>query len=382
MPVKILLADKSITIQKVVEMLFSGKEYEVVSVSDGEAALREAERIVPDVVLADVDLPRLDGYSFATRLKQLASTAKTPVILMMSRDDVLDAAKAQQAAITDHIAKPFESQDLIGKVKKAIGSMPARPAEPESQRTAAAKNARLPEPAVSAPSAPPKQPARPKQSPAADIFDIIKEAPSSADLARATPSMATEESVYEVEPVVEVEEPAAREMERALPIGRKAMEEMRAGLGLAEDTETLEPEIVNFESVAMASGSFAEKMKARPQAARPEQAPHISSMPEAREYIPPPPEPETALGSPVSEERLQRIAEEAASRAAHQYFNKMAIQPPKISEETIRRGIEDAVSKIAREIAREVIEKVAWEVIPDLAEMLIKAEIERLKAET
>ncbi len=71
MPVKILLADKSITIQKVVEMLFSGKEYEVVCVSDGESALSEAARVHPDVVLADVDLPRVDGYNFSARLKQM-----------------------------------------------------------------------------------------------------------------------------------------------------------------------------------------------------------------------------------------------------------------------------------------------------------------------
>ena len=65
MPVKLLLADKSITIQKVVEMLFSGREYEVVCVSDGENALSEASRVAPDVVLADVDLPRIDGYNFS-----------------------------------------------------------------------------------------------------------------------------------------------------------------------------------------------------------------------------------------------------------------------------------------------------------------------------
>ena len=53
MAVKILLADKSITIQKVVEMLFSGRDYEVTCVSDGETALGEAARVVPDVMLAD-----------------------------------------------------------------------------------------------------------------------------------------------------------------------------------------------------------------------------------------------------------------------------------------------------------------------------------------
>src|SRR5512139_3158583 len=125
MPVKILLADKSITIQKVVEMLFSGKEYEVTCVSDGDSAFGEATRIVPDVVLADVDLPRTDGYSFAGRLKETAALAKIPVILMLSRDDVYDAMKGKLAGIVDNIAKPFESQDLIGKVKKVLTGVPS-----------------------------------------------------------------------------------------------------------------------------------------------------------------------------------------------------------------------------------------------------------------
>src|SRR3990172_8501763 len=103
MPVKILLADKSITIQKVVEMLFSGKEYEVSCVSDGESAMADAVRIVPDVVLADVDLPRIDAYSFASRLRETPALSKVPVILMLSRDDVYDAMKGKLAGIADNI---------------------------------------------------------------------------------------------------------------------------------------------------------------------------------------------------------------------------------------------------------------------------------------
>jgi twitching motility two-component system response regulator PilG len=137
MPVKILLADKSITIQKVVEMLFSGRDYEVLCVSDGESALNEASRAVPDVVLADVDLPKMDGYTFAARLKQTPPLAHIPVILMMSRDDVYDSAKGKQAGIMDNIAKPFESQDLIAKVKKAVGAVPPPPAEPVRPAAAA-----------------------------------------------------------------------------------------------------------------------------------------------------------------------------------------------------------------------------------------------------
>ena len=69
------------------------------------------------------------------------------------------------------------------------------------------------------------------------------------------------------------------------------------------------------------------------------------------------------------------IAEEAVAKMAPEMFKDMQPPIPKISEDTVRRGISEAVSAIAREVAREVIEKVAWEVIPQLAEVLIKEEI-------
>ena len=220
MAVKILLADKSITIQKVVEMLFSGKEYQVVCVSDGEAALSQATRSAPDVVLADMDLPRVDGYTLAARFKQIPNLAQTPVILMLSRDDVFDIVRAQQAGILDKIAKPFESQDLIGKVKKALTAAPPRRAEPAHPAAA-------------------EQP-RSKQAAPSDIFDIIREAPSQADARRAT-APPGKNQYSEVEPEVEVEEPVSREAERVLPVGQKAVEEMRAGLGLTERMEQAPP---------------------------------------------------------------------------------------------------------------------------------------------
>lgn len=480
MPVKILLADKSITIQKVVEMLFSGRDYEVVCVSDGETALNEAKRVVPDMVLVDVDLPRIDGYSFAARLKQTPQLAQAPVILMMSRDDVYDDAKGKQAGIIDNIAKPFESQELIGKVKRALAAATPRQAAP---------------PAVSQPvaSAPPAEPVKPKKAAPPDIFDIISEAPTQADLVR-TAAPVEEESVYEVEPVVEeVEEPHARDAAKALPVGAKAVEEMRAGLGLTGEKEEPRPEIVTLESLekAMAAGQQAEFTPKTPsppprqpipssvQAATlpeaelrkiaettiakmakdvfanlpPVQPPQISdetlraiieekvssmtkgvlektpaaqpsalspsdmwSVAEeavekiAKEFFQRQPltqgpqlSDETlrgmvekvaaktveetlekkAIPSPsVPASELRKIAEDAVSRMALDVFKDLTPPIPKISEETVRRGIEEAVMKIAREVAREVIEKVAWEVIPHLAEVMIKEEIERLKAET
>lgn len=450
MPVKILLADKSITIQKVVEMLFSGRDYEVVCVSDGETALSEATRVLPDVVLADVDLPRVDGYAFASRLKQTPRLASTPVILMMSRDDVYDSVKGKQAGILDNIAKPFESQELIGKVKKALAAAPPRLAEPAPSPAAPEQPAPKPTRIE-----PPPAAVKPKKPPTpTDIFDIIQEAPGGDEIpkaAAAAPAPAPpvpEEAVFEVEPEVEeVAESLAREVEKALPTGARAVEEMRAGLGLTEKKKEAEDEIVSFESLAMAM-----EMEAPAEPARPKQpaAPPIPTPPvkapvqapiraeaEPRTRAPeipvampapavsesdvweiaektvakmakdvfaqmtPAPASDRALRSmmeeiaaktvqeslqsftaPLSEKELRSVAEETISKMAVEIFKDMTPPVPKISEETVRRGIQEAVTLIARETAREVIEQVAWEVIPQLAEVLIREEIERLKAET
>jgi CheY-like chemotaxis protein len=545
MPVKILLADKSITIQKVVEMLFSGREHEVVCVSDGETALNEAQRVVPDVVLVDVDLPRIDGYSFATRLKQNPQLTQTPVILMMSRDDVYDNEKGKQAGIIDSIAKPFESQELIGKVKKAIASAPPRRAD-------------IACPAVNEPTAPAPpltSPAKIKKSGPPDIFDIISEAPTQADLVR-SPAPDEEESVYDVEPVMEeVEEPRTRDITKALPVGTKAVEEMRAGLGLPGEKEETKPESITIESLeqAMEPAMFMPKTPKSPSPQPVRSSVQVPTLPEAelrkmaeaaitrmardvfanlppvqppqmsdemlrsaiegkvssmtKEYlekmappktpmlsasevwgiaeetvdkmardvfaklppIQPPQMSDEALraiiedkvesmtkeslakapaaqplalspsdmwsvaeeavekiakeflqkqpssltpGPQLSDETLRGMVEQLAVKTVEEVLEKRPIQPltsvpmndlrkmaedavarlarevfidmpppiPKISEETVRRGIEEAVMQIARDVAREVIEKVAWEVIPQLAEVMIKEEIERLKA--
>ncbi len=466
MPAKILLADKSITIQKVVEMLFSGRDYEVVCVSDGETALNEAARVVPDVVLADVDLPRIDGYGVATQLRQTPMLAQTPVILMMSRDDVYDSLKGKQAGIVDNIAKPFESQELISKVKKALAAAPARPAQPAAQPAAM----RQPPPPASRPAPvqapPPSPPFSAKQAPPSEIFDIIQEAPTEAEIRKAaTPApLAEEESVYEVEPEVEeVEEPIAREIAKALPTGAKAVEEIRAGLGLTDKGKEEQPDIIPFESFDLSmepETKFEAAAQPAPPAAQPKA--HTAAVPqepilpeselrkmaeaalmkmakEAFDKVPlpkppvipaeelrsmaeetisrmtkemfaqmppvqPPPIPDDVVRRvveekvsdiaqevlekaapsktpPLSEDELRDIAEKTISKMAQDVINNMPPPPlPKISDETVRRGLEVVLSKIAREMAREVFEQVAWEVIPPLAEQLIKEEIEKLKA--
>jgi CheY-like chemotaxis protein len=417
MPVKILLADKSITIQKVVEMLFSGKEYEVTCVSDGETALNEASRIVPGVVLADVDLPRVNGYDLAARFRETPALATVPVILMLSRDDQFDAGRGRKAGIIDNIAKPFESQELIGKVKKALAAPPpAAPAAAAPAKPAAPPPPKPTVPEPPKPAAPPPRPAEPAPPPPVppkpaavpeSVFDIIQEAPAPAvDVSkRVPPQPARAASEFELEPEFEVEpeteavpaqpepmevevepeieaevmpeepvrtpseteqifgrrpepateagpaastfdfsEPFPSEGEGALPLGAKALEEMRQGLGLGSTgeeeptgSETGHPDFVSFESLDDAS-----------RVSHDEYAPPVSPAAASE-----PPPVQATESSPAMPQR-----------------------PPLVTDDMLQAACQDAVEKISKQ----VLERVAWEVIPDLAERLIRDEIERLKA--
>jgi hypothetical protein len=171
-------------------------------------------------------------------------------------------------------------------------------------------------------------------------------------------------------------------VEEALPVGKKAVEEMRAGLGLYDVAEQAdeEPGVASLGLAAVAALDAFEK----PVKQRPAEMPK-AQLPEAVEYVPPV-RVEPAAEAPsvaVSEDMLRSIAEETVAKMAKEVFAKLPpVQPPTISEEMLQKVLEESVAKIVRETARQVIEKVAWEVIPDLAEMLIKAEIERMKAET
>ena len=312
--------------------MLSGRDFEVTCVSDGEAALSEAARVTPDVVLADVDLPRLDGYAFSGRLKQTPLLAQTPVILMMSRDDVYDTTKGKDAGIIDNIAKPFESQELIGKVKKALAAAPPKPAEHE-------KPAAVPQPAAPAasPSVEAVHSAGPAQKASTDIFDIIQEAPTESEVKKtAAPATPDEESVYEVEAEVEeVIEPITREIAKGLPVGDKAVEEMRAGLGLMDETAEIAPEIIPYESFEIAMETPAKE--------------EISMSPPVTSH-PAMPTESAAVSSTLTAVELRKIAEETISKMAKDVFAQMPpVRPPTLPESELRRMAEAAISEMAKE---------------------------------
>lgn len=128
----ILLADDSVTIQKVIELTFMEEDYEVVAASDGDEALERLEEITPDFVIADVHMPGASGIDVCRRSKELHPGV--PVLLLVGTFEPFDEAAARAAGADAHLKKPFDSQELLRQVQ-AMAT--AAPAPPEAREPAA-----------------------------------------------------------------------------------------------------------------------------------------------------------------------------------------------------------------------------------------------------
>lgn len=126
---RILLADDSVTIQKVVELTFMEEDYEVIAVSNGDDALVELDKELPDLVIADVHMPGANGYELCRQTKEAAPGL--PVLLLVGTFEPFDEAEAQGAGADGHLKKPFDSQELLRRVEELLAAAEAAPAAEE-----------------------------------------------------------------------------------------------------------------------------------------------------------------------------------------------------------------------------------------------------------
>jgi CheY-like chemotaxis protein len=118
---KILLADDSPTIQKVVNLTFADEGIDVVCAGDGDSAYQMLSEFTPDVVLADVNMPGKNGYELCQALRERDETRQTPVILLVGSFEPFDEERAFQVGATDYLTKPFQSiRQLVNAVSGLI----------------------------------------------------------------------------------------------------------------------------------------------------------------------------------------------------------------------------------------------------------------------
>jgi CheY-like chemotaxis protein len=145
MPHKLLLADDSVTIQRVIELTFADEDVQVTVVGDGKQAIEQLQRNRPDIVLADIGMPERDGYEVAAFIKSNPQLAHIPVILLTGAFEPIDEDRARSVRSDGVLVKPFEPQRVTNRVW--VWRAPPRGAAATSPPPQPAVSAPRPEPA-------------------------------------------------------------------------------------------------------------------------------------------------------------------------------------------------------------------------------------------
>jgi CheY-like chemotaxis protein len=439
---KILLADDSITIQKVIELTFSDEDFEVVTVGNGRLAIERLEEVNPDIVLCDIIMPEKDGYEVCEHIKKHPTLSRVPVLLLTGAFEPFDQERANRVGCDGFLAKPFEPSMLIGKVKDLLAQAGSRPA-------AAAPPPAFDEPAVAVPRFEPIPAPGPLPGPAASFISDSVEEPIIEDFPTAAPSEESapveaasvlEEELYgdpvptaeaEPEPVVfeasmtpeeahTLSEPPESAMSSSTVMFRagearwdEPPQESEAPVAPAPAPvaeampafdEVFEAELQAGVSEPEAEGQAAEgavgstiPFSGEVSAAAPEAEPVFDMGIESEAAAPvEPPAPTYAAGPPPAPTPPAQAAELAPPDLPEEVsFAEVAPAAAVEPRETEPSGHPSAAAEVAvpvdmvaqiaqrvvSQISEKMVREVAWEVIPDLAETLIRKEIERLKAE-
>lgn len=410
MPKSILLADDSLTIQKVIELTFSDTDYELTTVGNGVEALAAVARARPDLVMADVVMPGKNGYEVCETIKSDPALADIPVILLSGTFEPFDRDRAERARANAIVTKPFDSKNLLVQVEALLQSRHrpapttvAVPAVPDSAEEHARTRA-----IAFAPEHPariPSEIASPEfaEFPADNAFDgaLEREAPASAgplDADRPQP-LSAEAIAFSLDDTSPFGQAPLGEEAAPDETARTAGESFSAADNVFEFPST-EPfgGVAPEEPSASPAGRWGADeeitQELRPSRMRP--APPVDREPvflqreaetdapaEAADEVEPPPAAEAPAPVPSpapsavdSESDIERLAQGASLSDLASMVSRIA-GPAPLSEEDVERISRRVIEHLSDRVVRDI----AWEVIPDIAEILVRQRLRELEAD-
>ena len=115
---KVLVIDDSNTIRRSAEIFLKQGGYDVVLAEDGFDALSKVNDHAPHIIFCDILMPRLDGYQTCAIIKRNPRFARTPVIMLSSKDGVFDKARGRMVGSQEYLTKPFTKDQLLQAVQQ------------------------------------------------------------------------------------------------------------------------------------------------------------------------------------------------------------------------------------------------------------------------
>ncbi len=427
---KILLADDSLTIQKVVELTFSDSEFDLVCVSNGQKALERVREDRPDLILADVVMPEKNGYEVCEAIKSNPATARIPVVLLSGTFEPFDRERAERIGCDAIVSKPFDSQQLLAQVEELLGRagaqaptqpMPAAPAsgppplaggEPEPFDTGFSA-----EDFTAAVRMPPKREAVDpfeEEYGRGDVDSAIaafeKEHPEFVPGAEQSGAGAdVAEKQLERAPADPSREPLAQwlreEPEKAMPSPGLAVSTGAGAAGIWEPKESETTGPIEYDAEKTVAIRVPDERASVPADETPTleipQETVAMKLPEESE-----PEPPAQRQAPAGAAREisateaqalfeveKRATEQAAATAEVPREIEIMAQTASIPELTqmlssvVKPGevlseeqMERLAARVVEKLSDRIVREIAWEVIPDMAEIVIKQRIKELEA--
>jgi CheY-like chemotaxis protein len=119
---RVLIVDDSPTVRRLGELILSQQGYSVHTAEDGEQGLEVARRVKPDAILVDFVMPKMNGHTFCTLLRQDEEMKNVPLILISSKGEAVGEAFEKEFGVVHYFSKPFEPDDLVNKLAEVLGS--------------------------------------------------------------------------------------------------------------------------------------------------------------------------------------------------------------------------------------------------------------------
>src|SRR6185503_7041141 len=359
---KLLLADDSATIQKVIDLTFADEGVRVVAVGNGQEAIDQLLEVQPDIVLADVFMPARNGYEVCEYVKTNEKLKHIPVVLLVGSFEPFDEAEARRVGADDILTKPFQSiRRLIDRVGALVTSPPVEKESPTAEL-----------PKIDEPEAEELMETHELEFTTADTLPLEEAlirheqkveqpvaAPGSLPREETMKTETRNDSEHDSDVLFDIDEfepvHASADDDFVLDLDEEPGDVATPAYAAAAPMRTfVEPEVK--EAVVAASAyEPAYQPQVHSSFADTQEVPFVSQMPDVAVVEP---EPDTSFAEPEPV-----IAPVASSTT---------VTPGQLTPEMI-----DVIAwRVVEMMSGRVVREIAWEVVPDLAELLIKQQLE------
>ncbi len=346
MPLRVLLADESSTIKKVFQLTLQDYAVEVKSVNVGLDVKAVAQQFKPDIIFADILLQQKSGYDVSAEMKSDKDFLRTPVVLMWSGFMDIDEDKFLASRADAKLEKPFEVERLRSLINQLVPktksqnlsrflTFPKHPdfEEPRSAPLPAAKNPRNPAPPVLA-----------------------------QELHLVDPNQQEKEADWDMEQFAEMDEYTPQNTEQFSSVNLSAKMPQRSAAPVASDADLLQDDPEDkSEWVQNQNDNFRLNIPVDDNANADEDEMLVDSL---------------VVNNKILEEDHRRSAPQKT--AAPDFENDLELEEPVAQAPMIPNLTEEQLIDIIKAQSKDIIEKVVWRVVPEIATQIIERELKRL----